>query len=60
MAGARKGREGYGRREKKGWEAGSLRWTGSGIEIQKGKLSLFVTAFQAANLSDNEAMGVRD
>ena len=46
-AGARENREreGYGRREKKGWEAGSLRWTGSGIEIQKGKLSLFVTAY---------------
>ena len=46
-AGARENREreGYGRREKKGREAGSLRWAGSGIEIQKGKLSLFVTAY---------------
>ena len=40
-------REGYGRREKKGREAGSLRWAGSRIEIQKGKLSLFVLIIQS-------------
>ena len=49
-AGARENREreGYGRREKKGREAGSLRWAGSRIEIQKGKLSLFVTAVSSS------------
>ena len=46
-AGARenRGREGYGRREKKGREAGSLTRTGRGKEIQKGKRSLFITAY---------------
>ena len=47
-AGTRKirGREGYGRREKKGREAGSgKREAGSGREFQKGKLSIFVTAY---------------
>ena len=46
-AGVRENRErkGYGRREKKGQEAASLRWAGSRIEIQRGKLSLFVTAY---------------
>ena len=48
-AGARENREreGYGRREKKGREAGSLRWVGSRIEIPKGKLSLFVLIIQS-------------
>ena len=37
--------EGGGVREKKGREAGSLRVAERGREIQKGKLSLFVTAY---------------
>ena len=36
-AGARenRGREGYGRREKKGWEAGCLRWREAGEKLKK-------------------------
>ena len=45
-------REGYGRRERKGREAGSLRWVGSRIEIQKGKLSLFVTAVSSSQRNE--------
>ena len=46
-AGARenRGREGYGRREKKGLGGGISKMAGSGREIQKGKLLLFVTAY---------------
>ena len=45
-------REGYGRGEKKGREVGSLRWAGSRIEIQKGKLSLFVTAVSSSQRNE--------
>ena len=45
MAGARKGREGYGKREKKWRETGSLRWGEAGVEIQKVSFRYFVTAY---------------
>ena len=34
-AGENRGREGYGRREKKGREVGSLRWRGGGEKFKK-------------------------
>ena len=54
-AGARENREreGYGKREKKGREAVSLRWAGSRIEIKKGKLSLFVISSSKRNEPNN-------
>ena len=36
---------GVPRREKKGRDAGSLRWPEAGEKLKKGKLSLFVTAY---------------
>ena len=41
----KQGAGGYRSREKKGREAGSLRWQEAGENFQKGKLSLLVTAY---------------
>ena len=47
-AGARenRGREGYGRREKKGWEAGSLRWREAGEKLKKSSFFFLLMIYE--------------
>ena len=50
-----RGREGYGRREKKGREAGSLRWLEAGEKFQKAVKETNPTTFLDFHLTFSEA-----